>query len=212
MSGRSRTARLTPTAIIESALDIADHEGLEALSMRRLAQKLNCAAMSLYEYFDNKEQLLDLIADHAIASLPEVDRTGDWRAQTIRFYRAMHALFLVHPAVAHILVERTVAGPNTARTAEPLLATLVAAGLSDRRAVDAFLTLTSYTIGASLHELARTGNDRANIHERFSNITREDYPTLHRLAPLIVKAPGDKQFRSGLVHLLDSYDPRQTAT
>jgi AcrR family transcriptional regulator len=175
--------------------------------MRRVAQELGCAAMSLYEHVENKDVLLDLMADHAIAWLPELDPAGDWRAEMRRFFTAFHELYLEHPAVAYVMVHRPLAGPNTLRRGEPALQALLRAGFDDAAAVEAFTALGSYTVGASLYELARRDADRSGASRRFATLSATDFPTVQRLAAHLTAAAGAHQFHRGLTRLLDSYDP-----
>jgi AcrR family transcriptional regulator len=203
---RQSAVRLTTDVILKSALEIADSEGLSALSMRRLGDELDCAAMSLYEYVDSKDSLINLMADHALNSLPVPNDGGDWRLQVTRFFTALYELFLTHPSVAHLIVDRAISGPTAIRTAEPVLAALIGAGLSDELAVEGFLAMSNYTIGASLYRLARTGPKRAEHDAMFVGISSDEHPTLHRLAKILVHAPDEEQFHAGLDHLLASYE------
>jgi AcrR family transcriptional regulator len=197
---------LTTERILQKALEIADREGQGALSMRRLGDELGCAAMSLYEYVDSKNSLIELMADHALKSLPVPDGRDAWRLQVIRFFTALYELFLTHPSVAHLIVDRAIAGPTAIRTAEPVLAALIDAGLSDERAVEGFLVMSNYTIGASLYRLARTGPKRDEHDTMFAEISSEQHPTLYRVAPVLVHAPDEEQFHAGLNHLIASYE------
>jgi AcrR family transcriptional regulator len=196
---------LSSTAIVDAALAIADAEGIAALSMRRVATALSCAPMSLYEHVANKEALLDLMADQAMASLPELRPGAPWQREMTRFFTAFHELFLEHPAVAHVMVARPLSGPVALRRGEPAFAVLVAAGFTDAQAVEAFIALASYTIGASLYELARRETHLRDT--RFDDLVTVEHPLLVRLAPHLHRSTGGQQFRRGLRHLLDSYQP-----
>jgi AcrR family transcriptional regulator len=196
-------ARLSTQTIVDAALVIADSEGLGALSMRRVATDLSCAPMSLYEHVPSKEALLDLVADQAMTALPELDPGGNWRSELERFFAAFHELFLAHPAIAHVMVQRPLVGPVTIRRGEPALAVLTAAGFSDADAVECFIALASYTIGASLYEIAR--RDTTDRDTRLAELADEDHPTLQRVSEHLRGAAGDRQFLAGLHRLLDSY-------
>lgn len=200
-----KPVKLSRQLIVETALQIADRKGLGAISMRGLGRELGYAGMAVYEYVANKDDLLDHMAEHAISALPQVDITGDWYAQTIYFYTAMHNIVLAHPSVAHLIIERTVAGPNSIRAAEPLLDMWLRAGFSDPVTASALITLSSYTIGTSLYQIARTGPDRPTLDDRFRELSPEEHPVFHRLAKFIIAGPGDEQFRAGLEQILHSY-------
>src|ERR1700751_1428149 len=143
---------LTEETIVAAALAIADRGGLEALSMRSLAKELACNPMSLYVHVANKDALLDLMADRSMAPLPALRHDGDWRAETPRFFVAFHDLFVEHPAVAHVMVQRPLAGETTVRRGERALETLLAAGFDDTQAGEVFITLGNYTNGRSPYQ------------------------------------------------------------
>jgi AcrR family transcriptional regulator len=198
---------LSEDTIVAAALAIADRDGLDALSMRSLAKRLQCNPMSLYEHVANKDALLDLMADRSMAALPELDPQGDWREELTRFFVAFHALFVEHPAVAHVTVQRPLSGETTLRRGEPALQTLLQAGFGDDEAVELFIALANYTIGASLYELARRGPEQPLAAHRFDALDEGEHPTLHRLAPKIAQAAGDRQFRRGLTRLMLGPEP-----
>ncbi|MHB8690519.1 MAG: TetR/AcrR family transcriptional regulator [Solirubrobacteraceae bacterium] len=198
---------LSAETIVAAALAIADRDGLDALSMRSLARKLQCNPMSLYEHVANKDALLDLMADRSMAALPELDPGGDWREELSRFFIAFHDLFVKHPAVAHVTVQRPLAGETALARGEPALQTLLRAGFDDAEAVELFIALANYTIGASLYELARRGPDQPLAANRFDALQAAEHPTVHRLSRKIAQASGDEQFRRALTHLMQGYEP-----
>ena len=199
---------LNEDTIVIAALAIADRDGIEALSMRSVAKQLRCNPMSLYEHVENKDALLDLVADRSMASLPELDPDGDWSEELTRFFVAFHDLFIAHPAVAHVSVQRPLAGEMTIRRGERALETLLRAGFSDAEAVELFIALVNYTTGAALYELGRRGPAQPLAAHRFDTLKEGEHPTLHRLAGRIARASGDEQFRRGLERLLRCSPPR----
>jgi AcrR family transcriptional regulator len=201
---------LTEATIVAAALAIADRGGLEALSMRSLARELACNPMSLYVHVANKDALLDLMADRSMAALPALRHDGDWRAEITRFFVAFHDLFVEHPAVAHVMVQRPLAGQTTVRRGERALETLLAAGFDDTEAVELFITLANYTIGASLYELARDAPTKPMASHRFDELDEGEHPTLYRLRAKIAAAGSDTQFRRGLSRLLGSSAPKRS--
>jgi TetR/AcrR family tetracycline transcriptional repressor len=200
---------LSEDTIVAAALALADRDGLAALSMRNVARQLRCNPMSLYEHVANKDALLELVADHSMASLPELDPDGDWRDEVTRFFVAYHDLFIAHPAVAHVSVQRPLAGERTIRRGERALETLLRAGFDDGDAVEMFIALANYTIGAALYELGRRGPTQPLAAQRFDTLQEAEHPTLHRLAKRIARASGDDQFRRGLERLINSYAPQK---
>src|SRR5690606_22806525 len=101
---RGAASELTRERIVRTAIDIADAEGLSALSMRRVAGEPGVATMSLYRYVPGKDELITLMADEVFGEpeLPEVPPPG-WRAQLEVAARAQWALYRRHPWLASVL-------------------------------------------------------------------------------------------------------------
>src|SRR5919206_4716295 len=97
---RGRGAGLSREKVLAAALAVADTEGLEAVSFRRLASDLGVTPMALYRYVDNKEALLDGIGDLVLSELelPEPP-TGGWRDQLRAAAWSFRAVLIAHPAV-----------------------------------------------------------------------------------------------------------------
>lgn len=191
---------------MRTAVEIADREGLEALSMRRVGAELGCAAMSLYGYVANKEELLELLADHVLGTLPEVDASGPWDEAIVDFFAALHVLLLEHPAVAQVVTQRPTSGPNTQRHGEHALAVLRDGGLPDRLAVECFIALSCYTIGAALYTAARSSAPTENPEWiGFGSLPVDDPATMKPLRAHLAARASREQVRSGLEHLVRGY-------
>ncbi|WP_067472460.1 TetR/AcrR family transcriptional regulator [Actinomadura hibisca] len=105
--------------ITEAAVRIADAEGLEAASMRRIAAEIGAGAMSLYRYVPSREDLVELMYDHVFGEQALPDRpSGDWRADLTLMAHAMRATLLRHPWVAVAPRGRPSIGPNQLRLTE----------------------------------------------------------------------------------------------
>jgi AcrR family transcriptional regulator len=142
--------------IVATAIAIADAEGLEALSMRRLAAEVGAGTMSLYRYVPKKSDLYELMVDAAAgeADLPERP-SGDWRADMRLLAHRQRASCLRHPWLV-ALGARPVFGPNTLRATEWGCAALEGLGLD----IDGMLKLT-YVIDAFV-----TGVVQSEVAER----------------------------------------------
>src|ERR1700722_18966156 len=95
---QNRAVPLSSVLIVDAALEIADEQGLEAVTMRAVGARLGAAAMSLYRHVPNKDALLELMADKVLAELPYPDPAGDWRQEIHTFYLVWRDLLLEHPA------------------------------------------------------------------------------------------------------------------
>lgn len=104
---------LTQDRIVVTALGILDAEGLDALSMRRLAQELKTGHASLYAHVGNRDELLDLVFDIVLTEVevPEPE-PGRWAEQVKEMCRSLRRMFLAHRDLARIAIDRVPLGPN----------------------------------------------------------------------------------------------------
>lgn len=136
---------LTVKAIVTAAIAIADAEGVDALSMRNVAERLDVGTMSLYTHVPGKTELIDLMFDTAFGEVYErveepAQQPGDWR-DAMRFIAQRNwNLYLTHPWMLKISLGRPVLGPHTSLKYEAELRPLDQLGLSDVE-MDASLTL-----------------------------------------------------------------------
>ncbi|WP_327680858.1 TetR/AcrR family transcriptional regulator [Kitasatospora sp. NBC_00458] len=145
-----RTA-LTPQRIAEAAVALADAEGLEAVTMRRLATALGVAPMAAYRYVSGKDELLELMVDSVHAELP-LDRTGtDWRATMRALALALRAMNLAHPWT--VRAGTLALTPNQLAVPEHAFAALAGHGLDADTTMAVFRTVTDYVRGSVATEV-----------------------------------------------------------
>ncbi|MFC0529478.1 TetR/AcrR family transcriptional regulator [Phytohabitans kaempferiae] len=152
---RGPKPRLSVDQIVAVATEIADAEGLAALSMRRVAERLGVTAMSLYTYVPGKAELLDLMLDRVCAETakPE-DVPGGWRARLQLVARETWALYLRHPWLLHVATNRPVLGPNLIARYDYELRAVEGTGLTDIE-MDLVVTMVNdYVHGAVRSALA----------------------------------------------------------
>jgi AcrR family transcriptional regulator len=132
-AGRSSRRTLSAELIAEAALALIDEDGVEALSMRRVAERLGTGAASLYAHVASKEELLDLVVDRVMAEVqvPAPD-AADWGETVKQLMRNHRAVLRAHRDIARIALARIPTGPNALPVLEQTLALLRASGLSDR--------------------------------------------------------------------------------
>ena len=127
---RGPKPRLTAEEIVRTAIALADAEGLDALSMRRIADELGVSPMSIYTYVPGKAELIDVMVDRAFGELaPSED--GTWRARLARIARANWDLFHRHPWMLQITTVRPPLGPNMVDKYEYELRAVDGLGLTD---------------------------------------------------------------------------------
>jgi AcrR family transcriptional regulator len=153
-AGRGPRPALTHDQIAEAAVEIADAEGLDAVSMRHLADRLGVATMGLYRYVASKDEVYELMLDVVAAeiSLPE----GDWRAVADAYARQVRALTLRHPWLQRAYARVPVSlSPRNLANVEHALASIDGLGLDVDTMMAVFGTVHSFARGAVFAEVAQ---------------------------------------------------------
>jgi AcrR family transcriptional regulator len=151
---RGRAGGLDRQQIVRTAITIADREGLDALTMRRIAQQLGAGTMSLYWHVRDKDELIELMRDE-VAGDQTLQPSGDWRSDLARFARDTRGTFLRHPWLASVAFGTPPIGPNSLRQDELTMAAMNSLGvdLQTQGAVSAAVYF--FVIGFALRELAQ---------------------------------------------------------
>ncbi|MFG2002940.1 TetR/AcrR family transcriptional regulator [Spirillospora sp. NPDC048911] len=214
---------LSQDLIVETALRVLDAEGLDAVSMRRVAQELDTGPASLYAHVSNKEELLELLIDRVSGemSLPEPD-PARWREQLKEIAYEIHRVLSAHADIARVPLGMIPTGPNALRVNERLLTILLEGGVPPRIAGWAvervFLYINSDAYEGSIH-LAR---QRASglepeeyltgflgqAREYFGGLPADRFPMTVRHVPELLSGDGEERFEFGLellVRGLESY-------
>jgi AcrR family transcriptional regulator len=169
--GRNRQApALSRAEIVDAAIAIADAEGSDAISMRRIAQVLRAGTMSLYWHVANKEQLLDLMLDALFGEFDLPEPTGDWGADLRAQARNERATLLRHAWVMDFIGGRPPLGPNTMLHMDRVLGALDGLGLDIATAMNILGTMQTYVMGSVLREMQEA---RVHRDEDRSGITQE---------------------------------------
>lgn len=198
----ARSAGLDVPRIVAASFAIADADGLDGLTMRRLAVELGVTPMAVYHHVANKEQLLDLLVDESLRTLPEIDQDAPPECAVRAFFLAFHRLLVARPPLAHTLSDRPLDGSVAARIGEQVLVVLGRAGLDDDAAVGLLLSLFALTLGAALYRASRTAHPSRGIRGVSSDAT----PTAHRLRRRLVQsAAADAHFLRALEVLVTGY-------
>jgi len=139
--------------IVTAAVAVADAEGTDAISMRRIARELNVGTMSLYWYVDSKEELLQLMLERVQTEAEVPEPSGDWRADLRGYARNARTALLHHPWAIDFLGVGPPSGPNDARNAERLIAALDGLALDPGVTMQVAMTVGTYVMGAALREI-----------------------------------------------------------
>ena len=161
--------------VIAAAIGLADAEGLDAISMRRVAEAVGLSAMALYTYVPSKAELIDLMLDRAIgeAAQPPPETPG-WRERLEFIARQSWLLGQRHPWMLQVSTHRPPLGPNTLARVETSLRAVDGLGLSDLEMDQVIALVTDYVRGA-----LRASMDAREV-EQHSKISDEQWLSLHR--------------------------------
>lgn len=156
--------RLDTATVISRAVAIVDRDGVSALSFRRLAGECAVTPMALYRHVRDKDDLLDRVVEHVLGDFVNHPPTaGGWREQLIALFTAARRMFLDHPGIAAICMQRPTPVAAVARIYERVLAALAEGGITDPDAVYAFDTLLMFMFGSVLWEIPRSDIERERL-------------------------------------------------
>ena len=146
-------APLSRERVLRTAMALADKQGLDSLTMRRLGQKLGVEAMSLYNHVANKDDLLDGMVDIAFSEIDLSSNGADWKA--IMRGRAMSARKMLarHPWAVGLMESRATAGPANLRHHNSVIGNLRRGGFSIEMAAHAYSLMDSYIYGFALQQM-----------------------------------------------------------
>ena len=203
---RARRGRepITRELIVDTALRLLDQDGLDQLSMRRVADELDTGAASLYWHVGSKDGLLDLIFDRVIGEIeipdPEPER---WQEQLKEVARNMRATILRHRDIVRISIGRIPMGPNSLECSERLFAIMRQGGVPDQLAVTGQHLLFAVVNGFTLDETLDLGVEgAAPVDEQAASMARDyiaalpadRFPNLVAVAEHFAFADNDKRF------------------
>ena len=144
---------LSRADIVDIAIAIADAEGTEAVSMRRIARDLRVGAMSLYWYVESKEELHQLMVELVHAEIEAPPPSGDWRTDLATYAGNTRTALLRHAWAIDFVNNGPPSGPNDAANAERLLGALDGLGLDVKTTMWILTTLGTYVTGAALRDI-----------------------------------------------------------
>jgi AcrR family transcriptional regulator len=175
---------LGPEVILDAAEEIAA-TGMDALTMRAVASRLDAAPMALYNHFATKDDLVDALLSRVLLRFPEQAGTEDWLADLRTFARAHRDLLVTHPWAVSTLFSRPNPGLGSVRIGEVALEILHRGGFSDADAVAAFSGIIALNYGWSSFTTARDLDPAGPSHdvgEMLAALPREQFPLTVRVA------------------------------
>jgi AcrR family transcriptional regulator len=219
-STRDRPAKapLSEGAVVDAALAILKSDGLEAVTMRRVAAALDTGAASLYVYVSGREGLLQAMLDRVTATIElEAPDPARWRAQLYSLLQRMHQALVDHPGIAAMTLADPPMTEAVLLLTENLLGILLAGGLDPQDAAwacDIFVLLV--TAAAREDDVRRPGRgddgDRraqvGEIYNTFAGLPPDRFPLIAAHAAQMVAGDGDERFRFAIDVVIDGLAAR----
>ena len=219
---RAAKIPLTRHEIVQAALRIVRAEGIDAVSMRRVAAEFDTGPSSLYAHVANKDELLQLMFDEMCGTIevPEPD-ASQWQEQVKELARASHRALLEHNDLARASLATIPTGPNAMRVSDAMLGLMLAGGVPadvaawglDR--IFLYITADAYEYSIWRGHVSAAGTDKetflrqltADLKDYYAQLPEETYPHLRRhAAELVGTTEGTDRFEFGLDLLVRGLD------
>jgi AcrR family transcriptional regulator len=216
-STRDRPAKpaLSREAVVDAGLHVLRAEGIDAVTMRRVAAALDTGPASLYVYVRNRQDLLNQMMD-AVAGEIDVGDEPDperWREQLVGLLTRVREAMDRHPGIARVPLANIPSGPNAVRVAERVLALMRAGGIEDRVsawAVDViFLYVNAAAYEASIYAEERGASPevgeevRDTLRAQFGALPADEFPNLVSMLEHLTSGDADERFAFGLQLMIE---------
>ncbi len=209
---------LTRARLLGGAVALADDQGIGALTMRTLADRVGVKTMTLYHHVANKDEVLDGMIDVVFAETELPLEDADWRPAMTERAHAVRDSLLRHPWAGGLMESRSTPGPATLHHHDAVLGCLRRSGFSVEMAAHAYSLVDSYTYGFVLQEVNLPFSGTDETHEMAAEMLGafpvDEYPHLVELTVGHVMLPGydyGDEFAFGLDLILDGLARRQDA-
>lgn len=215
---------LTVAQIARCGMDIADNEGLGAVSMQRIAEGLGVGTMTLYTYIPDKASLLEVMLDMAFDGTTPLRSRRGWRGYLQAGAEAILAAYQRHPWALQVFIGGPPLGPNQMRFLEAALQAMAQTSLDDKEKIDAVMAIASYVRGSAhvsigiMENMRQSGMTEEQLQAAYGQayarvLDPQHFPMASELfAPDESEAPPasdnseDFGFRFGLTRLLDGIE------
>jgi AcrR family transcriptional regulator len=180
-----RVAQISRTAVLAAALQLADEQGLAAVTMHAVARRLHVTPMALYRHVADKDALLDGLVELLLTEYPRPAAEGRWDERLVALADGIRATARRHPAVFPLLLTRPAVTPAARTVRDAVQAALREGGLPDPEAARAERLISTAVLGFAVSEAA----GRFGHHDQ--SVIDEDFAELLRWLRRALPAPGD---------------------
>jgi hypothetical protein len=208
---KNKSPKLTRTKILRAAVAFANKDGIESLSMRKLAGSLGVEAMSLYNHVSNKDDVLDGMVELIAVEIELSAIGGDWKEAICKRTISTHEVLLKYPWASALFVSRINVGPVMLHYVDTTIGYLQTAGFSYKMADYCWNMIDSYLYGFTLKELnfPFEPSEYKDVAQDFSpQLPKEQYPFLYALSAEVISGRHDglQDFNFGLNLILDGIE------
>ncbi|MFE2423744.1 TetR/AcrR family transcriptional regulator [Streptomyces hokutonensis] len=198
--------------IVDTALKLIDEVGIQALTLRMLADALDSGTATLYRHFNGKDELLALVADRILGevhvSSEELDGLS-WREAVTVVAKAFYGTLRRHPHALSLLAAQVPVGPNGLRGRERLIRLFLSHGFPVGLAARAFTAIGHYVIGFAIQQYGPgtpRPEDQLQLRDYYNSLDPKAYPATMAAAEELTSVPLHEEFRFGLDLLLDGLE------
>ncbi|HLS63407.1 MAG TPA: TetR/AcrR family transcriptional regulator [Ruania sp.] len=211
---------LTLEQIVTAGITLADAEGVDALSMRKISAELGVGTMSLYRYVPNKHELLNLMLDHVLGTqIGRIPPGASWREALTAMAEHGRAMYLRHPWLLQVNWSRPVLGPNAIAQMEETVAGLAELPFADQETMMVVSAVDAYVTGSVREEIlyAQAAAESGLTEEEFWNyqlpvlvraMESGQFPAMAALNDDVFDAGWEDSFALGLQCMLDGIEQR----
>jgi len=204
---RSRRKRvLDGDAIVDTAIDLADRDGLDAVVMTAVARPLGCTPMALYRHVRNKDELVALMVERALGEAPATPATTV-RGRLSEWARALRAVLLAHPWLLHVPLSTMRFGPARASWFERALEAFETSPVAEVDKARLVLQLNVYVFGAvRLDTEGRRDDDAGATLTELLAYLDDRYAAVARVLAAEIESSSDEDFEFAIERILDGFD------
>lgn len=191
--------------ILDAALAIADKHGIDAVSMRSVAQRVGVTAMALYPHFSGKDALLDGLVGQVLSELALPSGTAPWQERLSALAHTVRALAHRHPAVVPLLFSRPAVTADAVRAVDTIYQALLEAGVPEEKVARLERLVSTFVLGYAISEVSgRFAAGTLGTRERRAQLPDADLPAHHQLARwLDAPRSWDEEFDADLADLTE---------
>ncbi|MFE2998630.1 TetR family transcriptional regulator [Nocardia sp. NPDC059246] len=203
---RGRPAAIDRDTLIATTLRIIDTEGIEAVTMRRLAAELNTSPMAPYRHVASKEELLQVAAAALVDDITIPVPGTPWQDALQTFFESFHDRLLDHPGVARLFGGQAFLSDTVYAVADPVFTILIEAGFDAQTAVSLFMACASCSIGAAVLEAAAAAQqDGTAGDDLVVVVAAKKYPGIAAVAPYLPARERPGSYSKALRNLIAGY-------